>query len=115
MSKPLVYNCDWLPPDFGAVGQYAMLEARAWAKRGVAVTMVCLTGGASSRELAERVGEGSVQIVRVARRKYQRFVDRLIWTVASNLALLRAAFSAIGGPHGQTVIEGRPLKANAIR
>ena len=24
----LVYLCDWLPPDFGAVGQYSLLFAR---------------------------------------------------------------------------------------
>jgi hypothetical protein len=28
MQQRLVYICDWLPPDFGAVGQYAMLFAR---------------------------------------------------------------------------------------
>ena len=97
MSKRLVYICDWLPPDFGAVGQYALVEARAWATRGFAVTLVGLTSGASSRGSAEPVGEGSVEIVRVHRHKYQkqRFVERLIWTIASNLALLRGAFSAM--------------------
>jgi hypothetical protein len=97
MSKRLVYICDWLPPDFGAVGQYAMLEVREWAKRGFAVTLVGLTSEASSRGPAEPVGLGSVEIVRVHRRKYQkqRFVERLIWTMASNLALLRGAFSAM--------------------
>jgi hypothetical protein len=99
MSKRLVYICDWLPPDFGAVGQYAMLEARDWANRGFAVTLVGLTSGESSRASAEPVGEGSVEIVRVHRRKYQkqRFVDRLIWTIFSNIALLHAAFSAMRG------------------
>lgn len=99
MSKRLVYMCDWLPPDFGAVGQYAMLEANDWAKRGYAVTLVGLTSGLSSHGSAEPVGEGSVEIVRVHRRKYQkqRFVDRLIWTISSNIALLRAAFSAMRG------------------
>jgi Glycosyl transferase 4-like domain len=92
--KRLVYICDWLPPDFGAVGQYAMLEVRDWAKRGYAVTLVGLTTGEASRGAAEQVGEGSVEIVRVHRPSYQkhRFIDRLIWTVASNLILLRAAF-----------------------
>src|SRR5690242_16003803 len=97
MSKRLVYICDWLPPDFGAVGQYAMLEARDWAERGFAVTLVGLTSGPSSRGSAVQVGEGSVEIARVHRRKYQkqRFVDRLIWTISSNIALLVAAFSAM--------------------
>ena len=47
MQKKLVYICDWLPPDFGAVGQYAMLEARDWARQGWAVTLVGLTSGVS--------------------------------------------------------------------
>jgi hypothetical protein len=97
LSKRLVYICDWLPPDFGAVGQYAVLEAREWAKRGFAVTLVGLTSEASARGSAEPVGEGTVKIVRVHRRKYQKqnFVERLIWTFASNLALLRGALSAM--------------------
>ena len=49
-KKRLVYICDWLPPDFGAVGQYAMLSAREWATSGWAVTLVGLT----SREFAAR-------------------------------------------------------------
>src|SRR5258708_231883 len=94
MTKRLVYICDWLPPDFGAVGQYAMLEAREWAKRGFTVTLVGLTRGEGARAPAELVGQGSVEIIRVHRRSYQkhRFIDRLIWTIVSNLVLLRAAF-----------------------
>lgn len=97
MSKRLVYICDWLPPEFGAVGQYAVLEAQKWAERGFAVTLVGLTSAASSRELPVPMGEGSVEIIRVHRRKYQkqRFVERLIWTIASNLALLSSAFTAM--------------------
>ena len=57
MKKRLVYICDWLPPDFGAVGQYAMLGAREWASEGWTVTLVGLTSGRSSRQAAEPVGE----------------------------------------------------------
>ena len=49
MKRRLVYICDWLPPDFGAVGQYAVLFAREWASEGWAVTLVGLTSGKSSR------------------------------------------------------------------
>lgn len=79
------------------MGQYAVLEAREWAERGFAVTLVGLTSGPRSRELPVRAGSGSVEIIRVHRPKYQKqkFVERLIWTVASNVALLRSAFAAM--------------------
>jgi hypothetical protein len=97
MFKRLVYICDWLPPEFGAVGQYAVLEAHDWAQRGFAVSLVGLTAGASLREPPMPIGEGSVEIIRVHRRKYQkqRFVERLLWTIFSNMALLRGAFAAM--------------------
>ena len=97
MTKRFVYICDWLPPDFGAVGQYAMLVARQRANEGWAVTLVGLTSGQSTRLPVEAVGEGSLEIIRVHRPTYQKqkFVTRLVWTVGSNLALLGAAFKAM--------------------
>jgi hypothetical protein len=97
MNKRLVYICDWLPPDFGAVGQYAVLFARQWASEGWAVTLVGLTSGPSNRQTAEVVGDGSLEMLRIHRRTYkkQKFLARLIWTVVSNILLLRAAFPAM--------------------
>jgi hypothetical protein len=97
MNKRLVYICDWLPPDFGAVGQYAVLFAREWAREGWAVTLVGLTSGPSNRQAAEVVGDGSLEVVRIHRRTYkkQKFLARLIWTVVSNILLLSAAFRAM--------------------
>jgi hypothetical protein len=97
MNKRLLYICDWLPPDFGAVGQYAVLFARQWASDGWAVTLVGLTSGRSRREGTEAVGQGTLEVIRLHRRTYkkQKFGSRLIWTVLSNLLLLRAAFSAM--------------------
>ena len=96
-KKRLVYICDWLPPDFGAVGQYAVLFARGWANEGWAVTLVGLTSGKSRREAVEVVGNGTVEVIRVHRRTYekQRISLRVVWTVLSNLLLLRAAFKAM--------------------
>src|SRR5258708_20141634 len=109
MSKRLVYICDWLPPDFGAVGQYAMLFARQWANDGWDVTLVGLTSGQASRQAAEPVGPGSLQIWRVHRDTYQKqkFVKRLARTVPSNLALLPAAFGAMPRAHA-TLFPPRP-------
>jgi hypothetical protein len=95
--KRLVYICDWLPPDFGAVGQYAMLFARQWASEGWEVTLVGLSSQKSSCQAAEPVGAGSLEIVRVRRPTYrkQKFARRLAWTVLSNVSLLRGAFRAM--------------------
>src|SRR4051812_42940316 len=97
MTKKLVYICDWLPPDFGAVGQYAMQEARDWAHTGRAVTLVGLTSGPSCRESKAPVGNGSLEIYRIHRKTYQKksFVRRLIWTVISNVKLLAGSFRAM--------------------
>src|SRR5947209_315228 len=97
MMRRLVYICDWLPPDFGAVGQYAVLFARQWAREGWVVTLVGLTSGKRSRQAIEAVGDGSLEILRIHRRTYkkQKFASRLVWTVVSNVLLLAAAFRAM--------------------
>jgi hypothetical protein len=97
MTKRLVYICDWLPPDFGAVGQYAVLFARQWASEGWAVTLVGLTSDKPRHEAAEAVGQGTFEAIRIHRRTYkkQKFASRLVWTVLSNLSLLRAALPAM--------------------
>jgi hypothetical protein len=96
-KKQLVYICDWLPPDFGAVGQYASLFAREWAQKGWAVTLVGLTSGEPRRHAAEPIGEGTLEIIQVHRPRYekQKLAERLIWTIASNLLVLKAAFGAM--------------------
>ena len=96
-TKRLVYICDWLPPDFGAVGQYATLFARQWASEGWVVTLVGLTSGPSNRQATEPVGDGSLDVLRIHRHTYkkQKFLARLVWTVVSNILLLSAAFPAM--------------------
>jgi hypothetical protein len=92
----LVYICDWLPPDFGAVGQYAMIFVREWAKNGWHVTLVGLTSGNGCREAPVPIGDGSLEIIRVHRPTYEksRLRERLVWTIVSNLLLLKAAFGS---------------------
>jgi hypothetical protein len=97
LKKRLVYICDWLPPDLGAVGQYALLFAHEWAKNGWTVTLVGLTTGKPRHDPAESVGQGTLEVIRVRRPAYekQRLAERLVWTVVSNLALLKAAFGSM--------------------
>jgi glycosyltransferase involved in cell wall biosynthesis len=96
-KKRIVYICDWLPPDFGAVGQYALLSARQLACDGWAVTLVGLTSEDSGCGAVERIGAGTLEVIKVHRLTYQKqkLGFRAIWTVASNLLLLRAAFQAM--------------------
>ena len=85
----LLYLCDWLPPDFGAVGQYSLLFARERAARGEDVVLAGLSSRAGSVE-EERHGAGRLRIVRVAAPLYDRadFRTRALWTARTNLALL---------------------------
>ncbi len=85
----LLYLCDWLPPDFGAVGQYSLLFARERAARGEDVVLAGLSSQAGSIE-EERPGTGRLRIVRLQARTYDRsdFKTRALWTARINLSLL---------------------------
>lgn len=87
----LVYLCDWLPPDFGAVGQYSLLFARQRAAQGEDVVLAGLSSTAGSVE-EERPGAGRLRIVRLLAGTYDRsdFKTRALWTARTNLSLLWA-------------------------
>lgn len=91
--KRLLSICDWLPPDFGAVGQYAGIEARRVAAEGADVTLVGLSSAADETR-DEKPGKGSLRTVRVVARPYERgnFRQRAIWTAKTNSRLLRRAW-----------------------
>src|SRR5262245_40609451 len=74
-----------------------MMFAREWAKSGWLVTLVGLTSGKTRREAAEPIGDGSLEIMRVHRPAYekQKLWERLVWTIVSNLLLLKAAFACM--------------------
>jgi hypothetical protein len=97
MKKRLVSICDWLPPDFGAVGQYATLFAHERAREGWAVTLVGLTTGRSSWERPTPIGAGTLETIRVHGPAYNKhqFASRLVWTILANLCLIGAAFKAM--------------------
>ncbi|OAF07450.1 hypothetical protein [Bradyrhizobium neotropicale] len=93
----LVYICDWLPPDFGAVGQYSVLFARDLARdRGLHVTLVGLTSGEATHSV-ERFERGELEVVKVPVPAYDkaRTSARIRWTITTNTKLLRAALPYI--------------------
>lgn len=96
-ASRLVYICDWLPPDFGAVGQYSVLFARELARdRGLHVTLIGLTSGEAESSV-ERFDGGALEIVKVPVPAYDkaRTSARIRWTIATNTRLLRAALPFI--------------------
>jgi hypothetical protein len=81
--------CDWLPPEFGAVGQYALANGRELACAGHHVTLVGLSSQRSS-EMVEELRPGRLIVHRIARPIYNKnsTLHRITWTLVSNLALL---------------------------
>jgi hypothetical protein len=85
----LVYLCDWLPPDFGAVGQYSLLFARERAAGGEDVVLAGLSSSAAAVE-EERPGTGRLRIVRLRAPAYDRsdLRGRAFWTARTDLSLI---------------------------
>jgi hypothetical protein len=90
--------CDWLPPDFGAVGQYALPFARTVAEQGAAVTLIGFSSSSDSVS-SESVGAGSLTIRRLLIGQYDRsaIVRRSLWTLRANVALVFAAIKVLRG------------------
>jgi hypothetical protein len=86
----LIYLCDWLPPDFGAVGQYSLLFARERAARGEDVTLAGLSSTAASVEEENPGKVGRLRVVRLRAPTYDRadLRTRALWTARTNLALV---------------------------
>jgi hypothetical protein len=88
----LLVLVDWLPPDFGAVGQYALLEARRDAEAGREVTLVGLSSTRAATT-SEAVGKGRLTVVRLTARAYDRTrpLRRALWTAVTNCRLALCA------------------------
>ena len=100
-ERRLVIIADWLPPDFGAVGQYMQLRARALAARGHEVTLIGLSSVAGSTRRGA-IGKGSLTEIRLAARPVPRgsFLSRSLWTLATDLRLVRAGYGAMRAADG---------------
>jgi hypothetical protein len=92
-GQRLVYFCDWLPPDYGAVGQYSALFARQLAEEGRNVTLVGLSSQESSVNCESR-GAGSLRQIRVFAATYDKtsLLHRMLWTVRINTRLIWRAW-----------------------
>ena len=107
-ERRLVIIADWLPPDFGAVGQYMQMRARSLAEQGHDVTLVGLSSTASSVK-HEAVAAGTLTELRLAARPVPRdsLIGRLLWTIRTDFRLLFAAFRGLRAADG-IVFTGSP-------
>lgn len=100
-ERRVVIIADWLPPDFGAVGQYMQMRAEVLAERGHEVSLVGLATTAPS-VVRREIGKGVLTELRLQARPVPRgsLGTRLGWTIWTNLRLVRAAFPAMRAADG---------------
>lgn len=100
-ERRIVIIADWLPPDFGAVGQYMLMRARALAEKGHEVTLIGLATTQGSRR-EQQLGAGSLTEVRLSAKPVPRgsLIKRLAWTIWINLRLVIAAFGRLRAANG---------------
>ena len=91
MSK-LLYLCDWLPPDFGAVGQYSLQFAQKRAARGDDVLLLGFSSNEESLEVEEH-SKGRLRVQRLLTETYDRgnMVKRALWTLQADMRLVWCA------------------------
>ena len=100
-DRHVVIIADWLPPDFGAVGQYMQMRARHFAESGHAVTLAGLSSKAAST-VREQLGEGSLTEIRLQTKPVPRgsLLGRLLWTIWTNLRLVGAVLGPMRAADG---------------
>jgi hypothetical protein len=100
-ERRIVIIADWLPPDFGAVGQYMQMRAHVLAEQGHEVTLIGLASacGAIRREAR---GPGTLTELRLMARPVPRssLLRRLAWTVWTDLRLVSAGFRDLRAADG---------------
>jgi hypothetical protein len=113
--KRLLYICDWLPPDFGAVGQYSLRFARERAAAGEDVVLAGLSSVRESIE-EENVGGGRLRTLRFHRTLYDRadLVERALWTLRTNVTLVFRLRREIGAADEVLFTGSPPLLIHLI-
>src|SRR4051812_47804460 len=106
----LFYIVDWLPPDFGAVGQYGSIFAREMAQAGRDVHLIGLTTGPSAVATEHFPGGGSLEVIRLSTAPYNksRNIERLLWTVRTNRQLIRTVMRHPAVQNSDVLFTGAP-------
>ncbi len=90
-TTSILFLCDWLPPDFGAVGQYTIERCREMAESGQRVVLIGFTTDSSRKGMLQ--DRSNLEIERLYRPAYDKsdLFSRATWTLRANWALVRAA------------------------
>ena len=109
-ENTLFYLVDWLPPDFGAVGQYAMIFAREIAQNGRSVILIGLTTGESTIDRELCPGAGVLEIRRLKANKYNKsgLASRLLWSLRTNIKLISEVIRDSRSRNAEMLFTGSP-------
>jgi hypothetical protein len=109
-EKTLFYLVDWLPPDFGAVGQYGMIFSQEIAQTGISVILIGLTTGESAidRELCSDAGALEIRRLKANRYNKSGLATRLLWSMCANIKLILEVIRDPRSRGAQMLFTGSP-------
>ncbi|PTM41727.1 glycosyltransferase [Bosea sp. 124] len=104
------FVCDWLPPAFGAVGQYMLPVAQRAAAEGADVVLIGL-GRERVGDEDQPIGNGRLRIIRIDASATPRkgLLTRGLWAMRINLRLIRETHRALWNRgRGDLMVTGSP-------
>ena len=109
-SNQLFYIVDWLPPDFGAVGQYGEIFARDLAVAGCDVRLIGLTTGDASMTREVLPNGKILETTRIHSSIYtkSRFIRRLLWTFQTNVQIVSEVIRDSRSSQADLIFTGAP-------
>lgn len=109
VKLPIFYLVDWLPPDFGAVGQYGLFFSRELAEDGREVHLIGLSRSAST-VVTEKMAKGSLSVQRLRATPFLKTspIQRLLWAARANTRLIWATIKNPRSRNAELVFTGSP-------
>jgi hypothetical protein len=109
-GDPLFYLVDWLPPDFGAVGQYGAIFARNLAAAGRDVRLIGLTTGDHSTTREVLPNGRLLEVTKITSKAYKKtqYLNRLLWSFRTNLRIIWEVIKDPRSSQAEVIFTGAP-------
>ena len=109
-SDSLFYLVDWLPPDFGAVGQYGAIFARNPAAAGRDVRLIGLTTGDHSTTREVLPNGRLLEVTKITSKAYKKtqYFNRLLWSFRTNLRIIWEVIKDSRSFQAEVIFTGAP-------